>query len=142
MFAISLYRQAFTILAKDTYDLTSQHFGYLLSAVAVLGVLANTVVIRLLAGRFNQYTIVRHGLLLLALSFLCLSLFPSSLTALLAFTAPITLLGSLLSTQLTASTHRRLVCQRGGRGAGSGPVGRPGQPRGRPSSGGLAAGRQ
>ena len=103
MFAISLYRQAFTVLAKDTYSLSSQHFGYLLSAVAVLSILANTAIIRLLAQRFDQRTIIRHGLLVLALSFLSLSLFTSSLTALLAFTVPITLVGALLSTQLTAS---------------------------------------
>ena len=103
MFAISLYRQAFTVLAKDTYSVSSQHFGYLLSSVAVLSILANTVVIRLLARRLDQRAIIRHGLLLLALSFLSLSLFTSSLAALLAFTVPITLASTLLSTQLTAS---------------------------------------
>ena len=103
MFAISLYRQAFTILAKDTYSLSSQQFGYLLSAVAVLSILANTAVIRVLSGRLEQRAIIRHGLLVLALSFLSLSLFTSSLAALLAFTVPITIVGSLLATQLTAS---------------------------------------
>ena len=91
------------MLAKDTYSLSSTHFGYLLSAVAVLSIASNTVVIRLLAPRFDQRTIIRHGLLVLALSFLSLSLFTDSLTALLACTVPITLVGSLLSTQLTAS---------------------------------------
>ena len=101
-FGVSVYRSAFMLLVKDSYGLSAQQSGWILSSVGLLTIFTNTALIAPVNRRYPPASIISATLICLVLSFLPVP-FSLTLPSLLLTLVPVTVATSIAATVLTST---------------------------------------
>lgn len=100
--AVALFHSGFSSAARDTFSLTAEQSGFVMSFVGVLSIAVNSVVVGALRARFSARAVILGAMVVLAASFGALRL-ATGLYELLAVTAPLVSASTVLMTTCTAS---------------------------------------
>jgi len=102
--SLALYRSSFSLLARDHFGLTPQQNGFILSGVGGASMLVNIFCVGWLSARYEDQTIVRSCLAVVAASLLASAWMAlGRLELLLLYLAPMTLSGAVVAIILTAT---------------------------------------